>query len=33
LFSTALILMYDIDREVHQGNVEKLGYTLDEKEG
>jgi hypothetical protein len=26
-------LMYDIDREVHQGNVEKLGYTLDEKEG
>ena len=32
LFSTALILMFDIDRDGHQENVEKLGYTLDKKE-
>lgn len=31
LISTFLILMFDIDREGHQGNVEKLGYLADEK--
>lgn len=33
LFSTALILLYDIDRQAHQGNVEQLGYVAEEKEG